>query len=274
MTSADSVLALAPARSNSSQTTPSPSWVRFEMPIGSALVGLRPEFQHPVAENVHDLRIHDVPYTVSINMAPPCPPPMHSVATPRLVPSRFMALTRCSTMRLPLQPTGWPRLIAPPSTLSLARSISPGGAVEAEDLAAELVVVPGREATQHLGGERFVQFPGLDVLQRQLVALQEFGRRQHRTEAHDAGIERRPLAVDDHRLWRQAMLCNRVFGSQDGPRSAVGDLRRIAGGDLAPGPLEHRLQPGQRSPARNPAARRHHDRRICRRGRRRFRPHP
>ena len=77
---------------------------------------LRAEFEHAVAENVHDPAIHD--HTVSISMAPPSPPPMHSVATPRLVPSRFIALTRCSTMRLPLQPTGWPRLMAPPSTLS------------------------------------------------------------------------------------------------------------------------------------------------------------
>ena len=50
--------------------------------------------------------VQSMRHTVSINMAPPCPPPMHSVAMPRLVPSRFMALTRCSTMRLPLQPTG------------------------------------------------------------------------------------------------------------------------------------------------------------------------
>src|SRR6201996_9077744 len=97
----------------------------LEIAIGPALADVRPEFEHPVAENIHDSGVHDVPYIVSINMAPPCPPPMHSVAIPRLVPSRFIALTRCSTMRLPLQPTGWPRLIAPPSTLSLARSISP-----------------------------------------------------------------------------------------------------------------------------------------------------
>src|SRR6202043_1683064 len=98
---------------------------QLEIAIGSAGLRLRAEFEHAVSENVHDFAVHDVPYTVSINIAPPCPPPMHSVAMPRLVPSRFIALTRCSTMRLPLQPTGWPRLIAPPSTLSLAWSIGP-----------------------------------------------------------------------------------------------------------------------------------------------------
>ena len=86
----------------------------FVWPIG---IGLRPEFEHAIAKNVHDLAIHA--HTVSISIAPPCPPPIHSVAMPRRVPNRFMALTRCSTMRLPLQPTGWPRLIAPPSTFSL-----------------------------------------------------------------------------------------------------------------------------------------------------------
>ncbi len=45
-------------------------------------------------------------YTASISMAPPCPPPMHWVAMPCLMPSRRIALTRCSTMRLPLAPTG------------------------------------------------------------------------------------------------------------------------------------------------------------------------
>src|SRR3984957_1513015 len=98
---------------------------QLEIAIGRTGVGLRPEFEHPISQNVHDLRVHDVPYTISINIAPPCPPPMHSVAMPRLVPNRFIALTRCSTMRLPLQPTGWPRLMAPPSTLSLARSMDP-----------------------------------------------------------------------------------------------------------------------------------------------------
>src|SRR5580658_6644846 len=95
------------------------------MAIGSAWLGLWPEFEPPVVENIHDSAGHGVPYTISINIAPPCPPPMHSVAMPRLVPNRFIALTRCSTMRLPLQPTGWPRLMAPPSTLSLAGSICP-----------------------------------------------------------------------------------------------------------------------------------------------------
>ncbi len=77
---------------------------QLEVPVRAGGIGLRPEFEHAIAENVHDLAIHA--HTISISIAPPCPPPMHSVAMPRRVPSRFMALTRCSTMRLPLQPTG------------------------------------------------------------------------------------------------------------------------------------------------------------------------
>src|SRR5579863_1977372 len=98
---------------------------QLEMAIGTAGLRLGAELEHAVGEHVHDFAVHGVPYTVSISMAPPCPPPIHSVAMPRVVPSRFMALTRCSTMRLPDVPTGWPRLMAPPSTLSLARSICP-----------------------------------------------------------------------------------------------------------------------------------------------------
>ena len=44
-----------------------------------------------------------------------------------------------------------------------------GGTVKAEDFAAEFVVVPGGKAAQHLGGERLVQFPGLDIPECQSV---------------------------------------------------------------------------------------------------------
>src|SRR3954467_10293169 len=72
--------------------------------IGPAGAGLRAEGEYALAENVHELFGHR--HTISISMAPPSPPPMHSVAMPRRVPSRFMALIRCSTMRLPEVPTG------------------------------------------------------------------------------------------------------------------------------------------------------------------------
>src|SRR4029077_13653370 len=89
---------------------------QFEMTIRACGIRLRAKREHAVIENVQNPRFHH--HTASINIAPPCPPPIHSVAMPRRVPSRFIALTRCSTIRLPDVPTGWPRLIAPPSTLS------------------------------------------------------------------------------------------------------------------------------------------------------------
>jgi hypothetical protein len=52
------------------------------------------ELQIARLENFPNALRHGRPHTVSINMAPPCPPPMHSVAIPRFRPSRFMALTR------------------------------------------------------------------------------------------------------------------------------------------------------------------------------------
>src|SRR5262249_26842809 len=89
--------------------------------------GIGPELELMIAHDAADPALHA--HTISTSMAPPWPPPMHSVAIPRLKPSRFIALTRCSTMRLPLVPTGWPSDTAPPSTLSRARSIAPAGAL-------------------------------------------------------------------------------------------------------------------------------------------------
>src|SRR5271166_5851326 len=41
------------------------------------------------------------------------------------------------------------------------------------------------------------------------------------------------------------MLLHRLFGGEDHPGAAVGDLRAVAGRDLAPGPLESRLELGE-----------------------------
>ena len=214
------------------------------------------------------------PYTVSISMAPPCPPPMHSVAMPCLTPSRRIALTRCSTMRLPLAPTGWPSPMAPPSTLSLSRANPARGAAEAEDLAAERVVLPGRQAGEHLRGERLVELPQPDVAEGSPCRLQDRGRAQHRAEPHDRRIERRPLAVDDHGARLEAVLLDRRLGRQDHPGGAVGDLRAVAGRHLAVGPLEGGLELGELLHRCCRAARRRRGRRSCRRGRTRARARP
>src|SRR6266705_74191 len=64
-------------------------------------------------------------YSASTSIAPPRPPPMQIEATPRLPFACLRTCSRCSTMRAPEAPTGWPSAMAPPSTLSFPASSSP-----------------------------------------------------------------------------------------------------------------------------------------------------
>src|SRR5581483_11743060 len=84
----------------------------------------------------------------------------------------------------------------------VARDVA-GSAGKAERVAAEFVVLPGGKAAQHLRGERFVELPQFDVVEREAVPPQQRGRAIDRAQSHDARIERRPFAVDDHRLGRE-----------------------------------------------------------------------
>lgn len=210
---------------------------QLEVPVWTVRRGLGAELKDAVAKRGHDLGIHG--HTASISMAPPSPPPMHSVAIPR----RVLPLHRVNEMQHDAVAGGADGMTerdraaidVEPVTVDLTSR-----AVKPEDVPAEFVVVPGGEATEHLGGEGLVQLPGLDVLNREAVALKQRRCRHHRTEPHDAGIERRPVAVHDRGFRRQSVLGDRGVGGQDHPGGAVGDLRRIAGGDLAPGALEHR----------------------------------
>jgi hypothetical protein len=68
---------------------------------------------------------------------------------------------------------------------------------KSELFAAVVVGFPRSEAAKHLRGEGFVDFPGVDVVQRQPMPLQDRRRRMHRTEAHLRRVEARPLAVAD-----------------------------------------------------------------------------
>src|SRR6266849_903007 len=70
-------------------------------------------------------------------------------------------------------------------------------AIEAQFLAAVFVFLPRREAGEHLGCERFVDFPGIEVVELELVALEYRRRRMHGPEAHLRRVEARPLRVDD-----------------------------------------------------------------------------
>src|ERR1700730_4574603 len=114
--------------------------------------------------------------------------------------------------------------------------------IETQHVAAKVLLLPGSETSEHLGREGFVELPEIDIAQPQMVSLQEFGRRQHRPEPHDGRVERRPFAIYDHRLRLETMFLHRVFGGDNQPRRAIGDLRAVAGRDLAPRTLEHRIQ--------------------------------
>ena len=112
-------------------------------------------------------------------------------------------------MRAPDAPTGWPNAIAPPSTLSLPSSMRAERARQAELVAAERVVLPRAKAGDHLRGERFVDFPRIDIVEREPVALQQRRRRVHGPETHLRGIERRPLRIDDAAPRRRAVALAR-----------------------------------------------------------------
>src|SRR5262249_59612185 len=57
-------------------------------------------------------------YPRSTTMAMPCPPPMHSDATPRRASRAAMAWSRVTRTRAPLAPIGCPSAMAPPFTLT------------------------------------------------------------------------------------------------------------------------------------------------------------
>jgi len=69
--------------------------------------------------------------------------------------------------------------------------------VQSELVAAVLLVLPRREAAEHLRGEGLVDFPIVEVIQAQAMALQDRRRRVHRPEAHLRRIEAGPFRVHD-----------------------------------------------------------------------------
>src|SRR5262249_57808080 len=68
--------------------------------------------------------------------------------------------------------------------------------IQAEVLAAVLVLVPRRQTAEDLRGERLVDLPAVEVVELEIVALQYRRRGVHGTEAHLRRVEPRPLRVD------------------------------------------------------------------------------
>src|SRR5437899_7627410 len=105
--------------------------------------------------------------------------------------------------------------------------------VQAQFLAAVLVLLPRSEAAEHLRRERFVDLPGIEVVELQSVALEYRCRRMHRSETHLRRVEASPLRIDDPADRLQTMAFHGLLGPKHQPRRAVCDLRGISGGDVA-----------------------------------------
>src|SRR5882672_7570869 len=71
------------------------------------------------------------------------------------------------------------------------------GTVKAELFAAILLVPPRLEAAEHLGGERLVDLPVVEVVEPKAVALEDRRGGMHRAQAHLRGVEAGPLRVEN-----------------------------------------------------------------------------
>ena len=117
-------------------------------------------------------------------------------------------------------------------------------------LSAVLVRLPCGEAAEHLCGKGLVDFPQVDVGQREPLALQDRRCRVHRAKTHLRRVKAGPLTVDDPTERLQIPLVDSGLRRQDEPRRTVGDLRAVARGDTAILAVKERFQLGQPGQAR------------------------
>ena len=78
-----------------------------------------------------------------------------------------------------------------------------------------------------------------------MMSLQNRRGRVHGAQSHLRRVEARPLAVDDGAQHRQPVFRHRFLRCQHHPRCAVGDLRTVAGGNVAEFGVEERSQLGE-----------------------------
>src|SRR5467141_2502092 len=110
--------------------------------------------------------------------------------------------------------------------------------VQAQLLAAVLVLFPRSQAAEHLRRERFVDLPGIEVVELKAVALEYRRRRMYRPETHLRRVQARPLRIDNPAERLQVVALDGIVGREHQPRGAVCDLRGISGGDVAVFPVE------------------------------------
>src|SRR5919198_3891192 len=113
-------------------------------------------------------------------------------------------------------------------------------AVQPELLAAVALILPRRETAEDLGSERFVDFPVVEIVETEAMALQDRRRRMHRAEAHLRRVESRPFGIDDAPERLQIALAQRLLIGKKQPGGAIGDLRAVAGSDVAVFAIEER----------------------------------
>src|SRR5690606_4124727 len=130
--------------------------------------------------------------------------------------------------------------------------------LQAQLVPAELRILPGLERAQHLRREGLVDLVEIEVLQRQVVALEQLrhrpaGRHQQALAVHE--VHRRHLRIHEVGLHFQAMRRRPFLAGQQRRRGAVGERGGIAGrqralaGRAVEGGLERRqlLQGGVRA---------------------------
>ena len=120
------------------------------------------------------------------------------------------------TMREPVMPNGWPIEIEPPLTLSFSGSMPEAVA-----------------AVDDLRGERLVQLPHVDVVDLQAVTLQQLGHREHRADAHLVRLAAGDGEAAEDELRPDAEGLGAIHRHHQRRAGAVGELRRVAGGDGA-----------------------------------------
>ena len=158
----------------------------------------------------------------------PCPPPMHSVTTPRRMPSRRIAWSRRVVSTAPVAPIGWPCAMAPPSTLttSSGRPSSRWRRRAAMAAKASLISTRSMSPTRPAG------------------ALQRLADGRHRAEAEHAGLDRADPVGDQPRHRLEALALGQAAIGDDHRRGAAVQAGRVAGRDRAV-LAEGRLQLGQ-----------------------------
>ena len=140
-------------------------------------------------------------------------------------------------MRPPVAPTGWPREIPEPLTLTRSKAV---------------VEVPFAQHRQHLGGERLVELDQAEVAEAEAGALERRGGGRDRPDPHRLRRHSRHRPGDEPAQRAQAELGGALGVGDDAGGGAVVLAARVAGGDgrLRVLPPHHRPQGGERLDAR------------------------